>query len=141
MVVERAVKYARRKGYKLRVYVERSDKTTDRLLMSYYRELRSQGVPFDSATSAKYCPLGAADFKDTLYEFRLKTKAAPLIQLADLCLWPLCIGGYDAANVAYAQMVSAGSLLDSKLTPHEAEREGIKYSCFELRRPQTQKPS
>jgi hypothetical protein len=92
------------------------------------------GLPFDSGTSAGYRPLSGADFKDTLYDFKTRTKEDRLVQLADLCLWPICLGGYNPDNVPYRAMREAGTLLDSRLSPDVREREGIKYSCFELHR-------
>lgn len=136
VVVERAAKFAISHGCRLRVDVERADKKTDRLLESYYNELRNQGLPFDPANSARYEPLSAGELKTTLYEFRKSSKESIPIQLADLCLWPICMGGYDPKNVAYASLKDAGLLIDCVLSPDRLEREGIKYSCW----PKTQKP-
>ncbi len=72
--VERAAKIARHMNLKLRVYVERSDKNTEKILHGYYRGLREDGLPFDVDTSAGHAPLDAASLRETLYEFRVKTK-------------------------------------------------------------------
>lgn len=130
IVVERAAKYARGRGCRLRVNVERSDKSVDARLKRYYDDLRSAGPPFSVDRSSKYSPLAAEEFLETLYEFRVKNKSSPLIQMADLCLWPVCIGGYDAQNRAYRALRDAGSLIDSKLPTTEVDACGIKYSCF-----------
>lgn len=45
VVVERAAKYARKQGYKLRVYVEKGDIRTDAIVRSYYDELRARECP------------------------------------------------------------------------------------------------
>lgn len=58
------------------------------------------------------------------------------VQLADLALWPICQGGYDASHRAFiAPMRSCEPpewLLDSKVPLEDVEYRGIKYSRFEL---------
>lgn len=132
VVVERAAKYAHSQGYKLRVFVERSDKKTDRQIKQYYDDLRSNGMPFDSKTSEKYAPLKASEFADTLYDFKTKNKSSPIMQIADLYLWPICMGGYDPNNRPYARLKRDGKLIDCLLKPEEISALGIKYSCWEL---------
>jgi hypothetical protein len=132
IVVERAAKYARRLGCKLRVNVERGDKTVDALLKSYYDELRGNGQPFNADTSAKYAPLAASELARTLHEFQKKNKSSPPMQLADLCLWPVCIGGYDQGNVTYVELRKAGALIDCKISPEDVPTCGIKYSCWDV---------
>lgn len=132
VVVERAAKFARDAGCKLRVYIEKSDRITDEQLRGYYDELRGSGPPFNPATSSKYGPLTAAEFRETLYDFKPKEKSSPLMQLADLVLWPMCIGGYDVSNRAYVAMREAGTLIDCKLAAEAVPARGIKYSCWEL---------
>jgi len=135
IVVERSVKYAQKLRCRLRVNVERSDKTVDTLLLSYYNELRSKGPPFDADTSATYSPLAAQVFADTLYEFQTKNKTSPPMQIADVCLWPMCIGGYQPDNKPYVALRMARSLVDCKLSPDEVPTSGIKYSCWDLPAP------
>lgn len=132
IVVERSVKYAQKLGCRLRINVERSDKTVDARLRSYYDELRAEGLPFNADSSAKYAPLAAQTFAETLYEFQLKNKTSPLMQIADICLWPMCIGGYDPENASYIALKTAGALVDCKLLPGEVSSGGIKYSCWDL---------
>ena len=132
VAVERAAKYARRERYKLRVYVERGDKKTDRYVKSYYEALRTEGMPFEDDTSGMYAPLSAQELQHTLYDFRTKRKSSPIMQLADLYLWPICIGGYDANNRPYARLKEDGKLIDCLLSPEEIPVLGIKYSCWEL---------
>jgi hypothetical protein len=130
--VERAAKLARREGYKLKVFVERSDKITDDRMEQYYDELRRAGMPFDGSTSGRYAPLTATQFAETLYEFRTKDKGSPMMQVADLCLWPICMGGYDPTNRPYTLLRRCGKLIDSRLAPDDVPMLGIKYSCWEL---------
>lgn len=131
VAVDRAAKYARDEGYKLRVLVEKSDKKTDRRLKEYYDSLRVDGSPFDSGRSEQYGPLSAEEFRTTLYEFRTKAKTSPIMQLADLFLWPMCMGGYHASNRPYRRLIGDDRLIDCRCSEEELPVRGIKYSCFE----------
>jgi Protein of unknown function (DUF3800) len=133
VLLERTVKYAAPKGARLRVYVERTDQKTDRQMLEYYRELRTTGMPFDGSRMATYTPLGADVLSVTLYDFKTKDKTSPLMQLADLCLYPLCNAGYDQSGRDYRAMVEHRKLIDSVLDPSERKTLGIKYSCFDQR--------
>src|SRR5690606_27467882 len=117
---------------RVRVYGERSDKTVDRRTLDYYEALRLAGQPFDPNNSAKYNPLSSGALAQALYEFRTKSKTSPLMQIADLALWAMCIGGYNRENQSYVRLRDAGTLIDCKLPPDLRETEGIKYSCWEL---------
>ncbi len=130
--VERAAKFARGQGYKLKVFVERGDKKTDRHVKQYYDDLRKDGTPFDQKTSDKYTPLKAAELADTLYEFRTKAKTSPMVQMADLYLWPICMGGYNSKNRPYIRLKADKKLIDCTLEPKQIQALGIKYSCWEL---------
>lgn len=138
IAVERAAKFARFREAKLRVYVERSDKTTEGQLRRYYEDMRANGLPFDTHNSAKYSPLTQAELSETLYEFGTKTKASDLMQIADLCLWPLCIGGYDPKNLPFRTLHDHGKTLD-ELCDDQNHLAGSKYSCFGS--PQMQEPA
>lgn len=135
VVVERAIKHARSVGAKLRVLVERSDRDTDRMLRGYYDALRNEGHPFNAENAQRYAPLTTEQFRETLYEFRTKEKSSPLMQIADLVLWPICIGGYDSTNAAYRMLADARTLIDCRLAPEDVQERGIKYSCWELQSP------
>ena len=132
VAVERAAKHARGEGLKLRVFVERGDRKTDRNIAGYYEALRTEGMPFNPETSGKYAPLSADELRETLYECRTKAKSSPLVQLADLYLWPICIGGYDPANRTYRRLRDDGKLIDCLLQAEAVPTQGIKYSCWEL---------
>lgn len=138
IAVERAAKFARSEGARLRVYVEQSDKENERRLKQYFDSLRSDGLPFKEETSAKYGPLTAKDLKSTLLEFKVKTKGSIPMQIADLALWPVCKGKYQPDNVALIALTNAGKLLDARCTTDNGLL-GIKYSCFDP--PETQKPT
>ena len=132
VVVERAAKYARDNGRKLRVMPERSSRDDERRIRAYFGSLREKGAPFDGQSSSQYAPLRADEFCDTLYELRFKAKSSPMAQVADLYLWPLAIAGYDERNRAYGLLRDAGRLIESRLPESQLTARGTKYSCFEL---------
>jgi hypothetical protein len=132
IVVERAAKYARDNGRKLRVMPERSSRDDERRIWTYFGYLREKGAPFDNQSSSLYAPLSADEFRDTLYELRFKAKSSPMAQVADLYLWPLAIAGYDEGNRAYGLLRTAGRLIESRLPEPQQTACGTKYSCFEL---------
>ncbi|MBC8070093.1 MAG: DUF3800 domain-containing protein [Deltaproteobacteria bacterium] len=138
IVVERAMKFARRCGCRLRVYVENTDPATDKKVRGYYNELKDNGLPFSRTNSEKYRPLTLDDIQQTLYEFDFKRKSSRLMQLADLCLWPICRGAYDPGNRPYKALSDAGTLINCRLDPADIEMLGIKRSCFELHDTQAQ---
>jgi hypothetical protein len=88
VICERAAKRARSYDCKLRVYVEEGDKTADDYIRSYYSDLRTKGMPFATDNMAKYAPLSATELADTLYDLKFRKKSSPLIQIADLYLYP-----------------------------------------------------
>jgi hypothetical protein len=118
-------------GYKLRVLPERCSEKDDRKLDSYYTGLRENGQPFSPESSAKYGPLEMQNFRDLLHEFRVKKKSSPMAQMADLYLWPMCIGGYHRSNRSYQLLMENEKLLDAVLEKEERATLGIKYSCFD----------
>ncbi|MFA6920783.1 MAG: DUF3800 domain-containing protein [Gallionella sp.] len=132
VVVERAVKFSNARGRKLRVYVERCSKADDALLHGYYNSLKGSGHSFNPTTASIYNPLDSVDYDATLYEFRTKAKSSKLMQIADIYLWPMCIGGYDEGNRAYSALKDAGKLIDCLLPRELVAERGIKYSCFDL---------
>jgi hypothetical protein len=132
IAVERAAKYARESKCRLRVAPERCNKPEDRMLKSYYDELRVQGPPFAAETSEKYQPLTSAEFRETLYEFRPKAKTSPMAQLADLYLWPICMGGYRSDNRPYKRLIEDGKLIECQIPEGDKAVLATKYYCFDL---------
>ena len=132
IVVERAAKYADAQGYKLKVFPEKCSKKEDKILKSYYDSLKSDGTPFDSSSSGVYQPLQAEDLSRVLYEFKLKEKSSPLVQFADLILWPITIGGYNKNNRSYKHLYESKKLIDCLYSSDECKYLGIKYSCFDF---------
>lgn len=131
VAVERATKRAISQHRKLRVFVERTSKADDRKLQEYYDVLKQSGHWFNAETAEKYSPASPVDYKNTLYEFRTKKKTSRLMQIADIYLWPMCIGGYDKGNRAYTRLLGAGKLIDCSLSTEDIPVLGIKYSCFD----------
>lgn len=129
IVVERACKYARSKGCKLDVFVERSDKKTDEKIQRYHEELRSCGHPFDPQNASRYEPLNQSDLADTLYDLKMKTKSSPMMQIADLYLYPLCKARYNPDYRPLRELISASKLLDQHVS--DPEKLGVKYYCFD----------
>lgn len=129
IVVERAAKVARHRGARLRVFAERSDKHTEKQFKGYYDQMREDGLPFNPQNSQQYAPLSAEALRETLFEFRIKTKDSALMQFADLVLWPVCKAGYDKENLPYQSLLASGKLIDTHCT-EENGLLGIKYSCF-----------
>ncbi len=61
----------------------------------------------------------------------VKNKSSVPMQVADICLWPMCIGGYDRKNLAFSALRDANILIDCKVPQSEIAERGIKYSCWE----------
>jgi len=131
IVVERAAKFAIKDDRKLRVNVERCNKAEDRRIKEYYYNLRDVGQPFNEENSKKYNALSPHDFHSALYDLRLKEKSSPVMQLADLCLWPMCIGGYHQSNRPYSVLRDAHKFIDTHLPEKDVSTLGMKYYCFE----------
>jgi len=131
IAVERAVRFSLSVGAKLRVFVERSDRETERQFRDYFDLMRKEGLPFDPARSSKYNPPPLDQIQRTLLEFAVKTKTSDLMQIADLVLWPVCKGGYHASHRPYVALRDHGKLLDSLCTAGNGLL-GVKYSCFDL---------
>jgi hypothetical protein len=131
VVVERAAKFARSKGRRLRVLPERCNKAEDQNIQAYYAALKAEGMPFGGDNSSKYAPLTAAEFSETLYELDFKRKSSPMAQMADLFLWPICMGGYNRSNRPYKRLMEDGRLIECSLPPDAWPLLATKYSCFD----------
>lgn len=134
VAVERAAKYAMTLGRKLDVRVEKTNQKADRDLAQYFAEMKKSGCPFDPTNAAKYDPLSQRELSSVLYDFKTKDKSSPMIQFADLYLYPMCRGGYEPQYRPYRSLRDARKLRDDHLLEQEVEVLGIKYSCFELAR-------
>ncbi|TIR50661.1 MAG: DUF3800 domain-containing protein [Mesorhizobium sp.] len=132
ILIERAAKYARSQSRQLRIFYERAGKAEDRDLIAYTRALKKEGMPFDGGNSAGYQSLTAEQFRETVRgEPRGRTKATPMMQIADLFLYPMAKGGYDPSYRPYRVLMESKRLIDAHLPAEAVATLGIKYSCFD----------
>jgi Protein of unknown function (DUF3800) len=131
VAIERAAKFARSQKSRLRVAPERCNKPEDAVLKQYYEDLKIEGLPFAPDTSERDRPLTPAQFQETLYEFRPKYKSSPMVQLADLFLWPICMGGYHASNRPYERLKADNKLIECIIPEKDWPVLATKYSCFD----------
>lgn len=131
IAVERAAKYAALKDGTLMVYFESAGKKEDKLLKQYFNELRSQGHPFNSTRASKYSPLLTSELSKLLRGIDSKEKSNPVMQLADLCLYPVMQGKEQPNNKAFLALKDAKLLVDCYLEPNQIGDLGIKYYCFD----------
>lgn len=133
ILLERAAKHALIASRQLEVFFEEAGRREDRNLQSYHKAIKAEGMPFDSARSGSYDGLGPTDFqKVVLGDPNRQTKANPLIQIADLYLYPIVKGGYDSSYQPYSDLLAAERIIDATIPPEEIEKRGVKYSCFDL---------
>ncbi|MDB5225672.1 MAG: hypothetical protein JWL87_624 [Candidatus Adlerbacteria bacterium] len=132
ILVERAAKYADENGGRLKIRFEECGKREDRAILEYFKDLKTSGMPFDTENSAKYAFLKPEDFQRILAgEPERSTKKSPLLQVADLYLYPMAKGGYDKEFPPFKMLMENKKLIDSILPEAKIASCGIKYSCFE----------
>ena len=132
ILVERAVKYARSRNRKLRVFFEASGKREDAAIRTHHAELIAMGMPFDAKSSEGYDVLTSGDFKEHLFaDPQERTKETPLIQFADLYLYPIAKAGYDQSYQAYSELKRNGRIIHCTAEESVQNKLGIKYSCFD----------
>lgn len=131
IVVERSLKFGLAQDRKLRVFVERCSAREDAQIRGYFDEMRSKGMPFKSGGDEKYGPLSEDMMRSGLYEFDLKFKTSPPMQVADLYLWPICMAGYHRSNRPYLRLQEHGRLIECVLPVADHGTLASKYSCFE----------
>ena len=132
ILIERSAKYARSKGRRLRVFFERSGRQEDRDIVAFMKELKAEGMPFDGDNAAAYRGLEAGEFSElVLGEPKGRTKATPMLQIADLYLYPMAKAGYNANYKPYLALMRTGRLIDAVVSSENRPLLGIKYSCFD----------
>ncbi|TCP73972.1 uncharacterized protein DUF3800, partial [Rhizobium sp. PP-CC-2G-626] len=115
----------------LGVFFEECSKHEDRELIQYTKALKSDGMPFGNQPSGNYAALSPEDFRRIVMgEPKRRTKKTPMIQVADLILYPMAKGGYEPTYKPYVDLMAAGKLIDALLPPQDRPSLGIKYSCF-----------
>ena len=133
ILIERSAKYAAINNGSLMVYFEAAGKNEDNLLKQYFYNLRAKGQSFNVATSDKYSPLSANDLSKLLIGIDSKTKANSIMQIADLCLYPVVLSKDNPDNQAFLALKNANLLVDSRLQQDQVVTLGIKYYCFDSR--------
>jgi len=131
ILIERTAKFSALNKRPLEIFFEESGKHEDRDIIRYLKELKQKGNPFNLDNSKKYTPLKAEDYKKIILgDPRRKTKKLPMLQIADLVLYPIAKSGYDPTYKPYVSLKKNGILIDTKLNPEQIKAMGIKYSCF-----------
>lgn len=135
ILLERSAKYADQNGRTLEVVFEGAGKKEDRDIKRYLKELKHSGSPFSQQNSHGYSPLSAEDLQRiVLGEAHQKTKAVPMLQIADLVLYPIAKGGYERTYRPFLKLKQAGKLIDCYFEAEEIPFRGIKYSCFDAQK-------
>ena len=131
ILIERTVKYVSDRGESIMIYYEESGKREDKLLRQYFKDIRTSGHPFDPVNASKYSPLSAEQISDCLRGIEGKKKSNPILQIADLCLYPVARGKEKPNDKAYVALKQKQLLIDSYLASEEIKSRGIKYYCFD----------
>jgi Protein of unknown function (DUF3800) len=133
ILLERAAKFVHSQNGIMEVFFEEAGRTEDRNLQNYHRLLKLEGMPFDKGNSSQYGGLSKDDFnKIVLGDAQRLTKDSPLIQLADMYLYPIVKGGYDKDYQPYRDLMRANRIVDAIIDNDMRSTNGIKYSCFDL---------
>lgn len=131
ILVERAAKFANYNGRKLEVFFEQSGPKEDKAIIEYLRELKRNGPPFNTNRMVGYKPMSAEVFREVVLGDPIPTsKKSPLIQLADLVLYPISKKGFVDDYPPYTELENANMLIDQHIPADLIEEMGIKYSCF-----------
>lgn len=132
ILIERSSKFADSQGRQLEIVFEESGRKEDRDIIKYLRELKKDGSPFNRLTSKGYFPLSANDYKRIIIgEPRRKKKTNPLLQVADLVLFPLAKSGYDPGYPPYCSLKDHNKIIDCHVTVEDQPFIAVKYSCFD----------
>jgi hypothetical protein len=131
ILLERTAKFVARRNGKAMIYYEKIGKTEDKQIDSYFHELRTNGHPFDVGRAQKYNPLPQEELRTRLTGIEGKTKNNPIMQLSDVCLFPVSWQKTKPENRALLAMHRSSMLVDYHLPAEAIASEGIKYSCFE----------
>jgi hypothetical protein len=131
VLIERSVKYAMSQNRKIEIFFEECGKVEDRNLIEYSRSLKKSGMPFDNGGATGYKALSPTEFSTwILGEPHRRSKRDPMLQLADLLVYPIAKAGYDPDYPPFASLRQNKKLIDSLLEPADHKLRGIKYSCF-----------
>lgn len=132
IAIERAAKYARSEGRKLRVVFE-SDPPFDPIMKQYFRDLKEHGLAFDTVRSEKYQPLTAEDFRNVLTTVEARPKSNRVLQVADSYVYAIARGRYDKKFSIWRDLCDHGKVSNFAMggDPEKIRAMGIKYYCFD----------
>jgi Protein of unknown function (DUF3800) len=130
ILVERSAKYVQKQGGKIMVYFEEAGKIEDTKVKSYFKDIRSDGLPFNQSTSQKYNPCTGNILSELLSGIEGKKKTNPVMQIADYCLHPIADVKLHSSNRAHKAFSDSNLIVDCTLTPEEIKEFGIKYYCY-----------
>lgn len=131
ILVDRSVKYIADEGESIMIYYEKAGKREDGLIESYFKEIREKGHPFDTKKSSIYAPLNENELSKYLRGIEGKSKSNEILQIADLCLYPVARSKERPDDKAYIALKESCILIDSRLTADKVGTQGIKYYCFD----------
>jgi hypothetical protein len=131
ILVERSVKFVSDRDESIMIYYEEAGKREDNLLKQYFNEIWESGHPFDSNNASKYSPLSREQISKCLRGIEGKKKSNPILQIADLCLYPAAKSKDKPGDRAYLALKEHQILVDSRLSSEEIKSRGIKYYCFD----------
>jgi hypothetical protein len=131
ILLERCVKFVQSAGGEsLAVYFELCGSAEDAIFRSSYDEMRSKGHPFNQQNAEKYAPLDACETSIVLAEKPFgRRKDNELLQVADLCLFPLATSRNGKQNKAFEQFISHKKLVDTVATDSTMN---AKFYCFDF---------
>lgn len=131
ILVERAAKYVADSDESIMIYYEKAGKREDALMEGYFRAIKETGHPFDSSNSSKYSPLTGNELSKYLRGIDGKSKSNAILQIADLCLYPVARNKDRPGDRAYLALQESSILVDSRLPTDKVGSQGIKYYCFD----------
>lgn len=138
IVVERAAKFAKHHGRRLKVFYEMADPDTNDMVEGYFYNIQENGMGFDAANSAKYLPLTKEEFGYLLLDIEGKDKSNRLMQIADSYVYAIARGSYERKFAIYRRIAESGKLVTSQVPAGMGDIMGVKTYCFELFRTQKQ---
>ena len=130
IVVERAAKLAKQQGRRLKVFYEMADPATNASIEGYFYNVKSNGMGFDAANSAKYLPLTAAEFQYVLLDIEGKGKPNRILQIADTYVYAIARGSYDRKFGIYRRLAESGRLVTDQVASERAFDSGGKNLLF-----------
>lgn len=135
IAVERAAKYARKLGRRLRIVFE-SDPPYNKTVIGYFKDLKQKGLAFEENTSGKYHPLTQQQFAETLTTIEFKTKESRLLQIADSYIYAIARGKYDRKFWLWRELRDERRIVNFQLDgdADALKAMGIKYSCFDAKK-------